>query len=218
MKLEVGFTSIVGHRIAQGPEWDILTRPPIQAAGYEYVFAGNGIFIRAEDSRMEAMVMHTPADVKGLAHLESIARLKVGLIPCAWLRSVVESMRRHLPNECIFQMLPNADRWRTIMPDQQGTPTSVWFDDNPLSVVDIHSHNTMHPFWSTTDDADEQGLRFYVVIGNLDLDVPTARARVGVYGHHVDIPLNRIFDDDGCEWPVRDLFGTTEDNDAELIG
>ena len=114
-------------------------------------------------------------------------------------------------------LLPQHDKWRAIMPDQSATPASVQFDDNPMSVVDIHSHATMDPFWSSTDDADELGLRFYVVIGNLDQPMPTARARVGVYGLHMDVPLSTIFYDYDLGWPVRDLY-ESEDIDAELIG
>jgi PRTRC genetic system protein A len=202
------------HRIADTPDWQGLNPPPIKALGFEYVFAGNGIFVRAEDTRMEAMVLQTPASVGGLVHLEPYARLKGHDIPASWLWSILSSMRRHLPNECVFQMILQRNQWRAIMPEQSALPTSVHFDDNPLSVVDIHSHAVMDPFWSSTDDADELGLRFYVVIGNLDQAMPTARARVGIYGLHMDVPLASIFDDFGLGYPVRDLY-ESEDIDAE---
>lgn len=210
--------NIVAYRIAQEPAWSTHQWPPMEATGYEYILAGNGIFVRAEDSRMDVMVQHGPGGVNGLPRLASIARLRDGRIPCTWLHSIVTSMRRHLPNECMYQIVRNQGDWRCVMPKQTASATAVEFDDNPLSVVDIHSHNTMRPFWSTTDDADEQGLRFYVVVGNLDQEMPTARARVGVYGHHLDIPLSMIFDDYGLGWPVRDLFGTSwRDDDDQSI-
>lgn len=207
--------NIVAYRIAQSPEWTPSRCPPMQASGYEYILAGNGIFVRAEDSRMKAMVLYRPAEVHGLSRLPQTARLKDSLIPCTWLHSIVASMRRHLPNECMYQIVRSGNDWRCVMPKQTVSATAVEFDDNPLSVVDIHSHNTMRPFWSTTDDADEQGLRFYVVIGNLDQAMPTARARAGVYGYHLDIPLDAIFDDYGLGWPVRDLFGEYGGNEDD---
>lgn len=206
--------NIVTHRIAQGPAWNARELPPMEAAGYEYILAGNGVFVRAEDSRMEALVQHMPARVNGLTRLKPVMRLKAGRIPRGFLQSIVASMRRHLPNECMYQIVPHEGGWRCIMPAQKASATAVEFDDNPLSLVDIHSHNTMRPFWSATDDADEQGLRFYVVVGNLDQDTPTARARIGVYGHHLDIPLDVIFDE-GSDWPVRDLFGAYGGNEDD---
>ena len=47
------------------------------------------------------------------------------------------------------------------------------------------------------DDGDEQGFRLYVVIGNVDTLRPTIVARVGVYGHYLDINPSVIFDDLG---------------------
>lgn len=205
------------HRIADTPEWQSINPPPIKALGFEYVFAGNGIFVRAEDTRMEAMVLQTPARVGGLVHLEPYARLKGECITAMWLHAIVGSMRRHLPNECVVQIFQQHDKWRASMPVQSATPTSVQYVDNPLSVVDIHSHATMNPFWSDTDDADELGLRFYVVIGNLDQALPTVRARVGVYGLHMDVPLSTIFADYDLGCPVRDLY-ETEDIDVESVG
>ena len=65
----------------------------------------------------------------------------------------------------------------------------------------------MHAFFSSTDDADEQGFRLYVVIGNVDTDRPTLAARVGVYGHHMIIDPSVIFDDLG---PFQTNFQITE--------
>lgn len=37
-----------------------------------------------------------------------------------------------------------------------------------LKILEIHSHNTMGAYFSTTDDADEQQFGLYGVVGRLD--------------------------------------------------
>jgi len=52
----------------------------------------------------------------------------------------------------------------------------------------------MRPFFSGTDDQDEQGLRLYMVVGRLDTLMPEIEMRVGVYGYFAPILLNEVFD------------------------
>ena len=166
--------------------------PPIQSA-YEYVLAGNGLFIRAEDSRMAALIPVAPARLPGLAPVIWYANLRTPRIPSGWLRSVLASARRHLPNERAFQFLWD-DGWRCEAPFQDADPGSVTYQDCPGAVVDLHSHGALSAFFSSTDDADEQGLRYYVVIGRVDTDTPEITARVGVYGVTHRIKADAIFD------------------------
>ena len=185
--------------------------PPMGEVMYQYVVAGNGLFIRAEDTRMRALVQIAPAALNGLADLAPIAELKVERVPGVWLRSVLDSARRHLPDEVLFQFAYNGQQnhavqrtWRCWMPEQQTTFVSVEFVDRGESTIDLHSHNTMRAFFSDQDDRDEAGLRFYAVIGRVDTDTPEIRVRAGVYGHHLAVPADVIFDDLG---PFVDRIG-----------
>ena len=168
--------------------------PPVKAAGYEYLVAANGLMIRAEDSRMSACLMVAHARLRGLAHVVPDAQLKLPRIPCAFLWSLLASARRHLPNERAFQFTWEDGAWRCAVPFREATPTTLQYADNPAAVVDLHSHGELPAFFSETDDGDEQGLRFYVVIGEVGSDAPTITARVGVYGHHRLVPAATIFD------------------------
>lgn len=178
--------------------------PPIAALGYEYVVAANGLFIRAEDSRMEACV--PVADgffLPGLVSVEPYARLKVPPIPAAWLHSILKSARKHLPAEVMYQF-GYTDKWTCSIPQTAlASPVSLVFDDQAQAVVDLHSHGTLDAFFSTTDDGDEQGLRFYCVVGKVDTDTPEILCRVGVYGQHMEVPVTTIFDGAG---PFVDVF------------
>jgi PRTRC genetic system protein A len=61
-------------------------------------------------------------------------------------------------------------------------------------VVDIHSHAHMGAFFSLTDNEDEQGLSLYMVVGKLDTLIPEVEIRLGVYGYHIPLNLEEIFD------------------------
>jgi PRTRC genetic system protein A len=188
-----------------------LPLPKIGNVMYQYVVAANGLFIRAEDSRLEALVKVATARLTGLADLVQGANLKVDRVPGVWLRSVLASARKRMPNEAMYQFWWDGTShnavtrtWRCTMPAQISSPTALQFDDLGQTVIDLHSHNSMPAFFSSTDDADEQGLRFYAVIGRIDTDQPEIRCRVGVYGHFLDVPADMIFDDLG---PFVDRLG-----------
>jgi len=62
------------------------------------------------------------------------------------------------------------------------------------TLIEVHSHQRMAAFFSSTDSADEQGFRLYAVLGRLDRDGYEAeiRLRVGVYGHFYELPATGI--------------------------
>lgn len=180
--------NLVSVRLADAPPTDAM---------YEYIVAGNGLFVRAEDSRMSACIPIARVENPGLPEMEIDVTLKnIRRLPGAYLQSILNSARRRLPNEAAYQIVPDGPLpWRIVCPEQTATPASVDYADQSDAVIDVHSHGRMGAFWSTTDNADEQGLRFYAVIGNIDTDYPTLLVRVGVYGHHWPISAASIFDD-----------------------
>lgn len=184
--------NIAGAVLATG------TLPPIAAMGYEYVLAGNGLFIRAEDSNMEAMVPIAPARLHGLADVASYARLKLPRVPMYFLRSVLDSARDALPNEAMYQFTYAADdRWHCYKPGQLAGKCAVDFNGRDDAVIDLHSHGSMPAFFSPTDNEDEQGLEFYAVIGNVNSDRPKILVRVGVYGHFMPVKSTAVFEHAG---------------------
>lgn len=190
------------------------TLPKIDALGYQYVIAGNGLFIRAEDSRMSACIPIVLTQLHGLADIEPHVILKVPRVPNAFLRSILESARRHLPNEAMYQLWFDGNSWRVSMPAQSTTPTAARFQDNGATVIDLHSHGAMDAFFSPTDDGDERGFRLYVVIGNVNTERPTLCARVGVYGHHWNIAPEIIFE--SIEPFVLGTYSESEESQDDL--
>ena len=203
-------------------DWDTLSMPPVSAVK-EYIVASNGLFVRAEDLRIEACIPIAPAMLPGLAEVEPYARLKADRVPSVYLWSILLSARKRMPNEAMYQFGYDGQRqsnaaiptWRCWMPGQVASQAALSFDDDGQAVIDLHSHNSMAAFFSTTDDADEGGLRFYAVVGRLDTDKPEIRVRVGVYGHHWDVPAKAVFE---CEGPFVDRYGQDDEPHCRVCG
>lgn len=182
--------------------------PPITGF-YQYVIAREGLYLRAANDVLAAMVLIAAADrdLPGLAALDEYAELRLPQIPLPYLVAMRASARRALPNEALYQLRYADGEWKVAMPRQFATPTSLTFDDLPDTLLDLHSHGEMSAFFSATDDADELGLRLYVVIGKVESEAPEIRCRVGVYGHFLNVPAANLFESIG---PFVDR------NDAEL--
>ena len=59
--------------------------------------------------------------------------------------------------------------------------------------MDIHSHNLMDAYFSSTDNSDEKATRIYAVIGRLDKLFRDISMRISVGGKFVDIKSDRCF-------------------------
>jgi PRTRC genetic system protein A len=190
---------------ALGPELPPLTAP------CGYVVGAGGLYVRAEDSRIRALlpVALSQTPLPGLALVQPEAQLLVPLIPCQWLWSIWQSARAALPDEAMYQLVyddlarNSLGGWACARPRQSADAGHVTFLDFAEASVDLHSHGRLEAFFSYQDDVDDQGLRFYVVIGLLHTLNPVIAARIGVYGHTMRVPARLIFDGLG---PFEDTF------------
>ncbi len=179
--------------------------PPIEASLYEYVMAGNGIFVRGARREFQAQLCITPCTVRGLQDLEPSLQLNAPRVP----REMVEDMLRQAreardaqgnPCEIVFHLeLDELSAWQCHVPNQTQAPARAKpMDDSPASSyarasIEVHSHVDMHARFSSIDDEDELGFRIYVVLGLIST-TPAMRVRVGMYGYRHDIPARRVFD------------------------
>jgi PRTRC genetic system protein A len=203
------FTNLVTYHIHHCP-----LLPVNDALAYQYVLAGNGVFIRAETRFFEAILPVAPCPVRGLAPLQSHFRLKVPRIPARLLATILTDGRRaRRPdwgrpdnglNEVLYQFHHHDQTIQVKKPPQQTTATSVLATgmDDAAVICDLHSHGNMRAFFSRTDDDDEQATKAYVVIGKLDTE-PEIRLRVGVYGYWHPLPVTAVFTGTGS---FKDLY------------
>lgn len=189
---------LVGHRIAEQ-----LPLPPVEAAMYEYVLAGNGLFVRGKREGLEALVPVNPCKVRGLPSLEPHVHLAYPRVPQQAVDAMLnlsrgEEAENGRPIEVLFHLSWDGMGWRVTMPEQVGSAGSV----RPLNadadssyasaLIEVHSHHEMAAFWSGTDNYDEQGFRLYGVLGNIFTE-PVLRVRVGLYGYFWELPASHVF-------------------------
>ena len=70
-------------------------------------------------------------------------------------------------------------------------------DSRYIRYADIHSHNSMDPFFSPEDNRDERGTGLYFVIGHLERFFPELKARISCEGSFVEIDPAEVID-----WPA----------------
>jgi hypothetical protein len=178
---------------------------------YEFVTAGNGVFLQARSRAWQVTLPLVWAHIRGLAQLAPAVRLAGGVVPRELLREMWrraeeaagEPRRGVPPREILFYLLAGeTGGWQLVEPPQMQSGGSVRpLDDGPESayaqaVIEVHSHHRHPPRFSEWDDRDEQGFRLYGVLGYLGRadKRPTLRLRVGVYGHFCEIPASLAFE------------------------
>lgn len=73
-----------------------------------------------------------------------------------------------------------------------------------ISVLEMHSHNTMGAFFSSGDDADEQRAeRFYGVVGKLDEPIPQWKFRLRSNGGFLDVNPMMLIEDKPIETAIK---------------
>ena len=182
--------------------------PPLKATHImEYWTASNGVFIRAQRLGVEALipVVLTPIPIAGLHPIRPAIHLEYPPVSQAMVLDLLAASfeaREHVTQalqEILFYLRWTDGAWHWTKPDQERTatrvtPTDVYDTSTlPVPVLDLHSHHTMRPFFSSTDTEDDHGFRINAVWGYLDR-VPTILVRLGVYGHYYPIPAARVFD------------------------
>jgi hypothetical protein len=179
--------------------------PPIQAALYEYILAGNGIFIRGARREFQAQFCIEPCEIRGLANLEASLQLNAPHVPREIVAEMIQRARMARDAdgrscEIVFHLeLDEAGTWQCNVPSQTQSPMRARpNDDSPSSsyaraCVEVHSHVDMHARFSSLDDQDEIGFRVYAILGCISTRA-VMRVRVGMYGYRCDIPASWAFD------------------------
>lgn len=189
------------------------------ALAYQYLLAGNGVFIRADTRFFAAMLPVSNCIVRGLLPLETRFDLYVPRIPAHLLDTVLaDACSARRPdggfNEVLYQFHHDGHFIRVKKPAQKGTAKAVAATtmDEAAILCDLHSHGKMPAFFSQTDNADEGGARLYAVIGKVDTE-PEMLLRVGVYGYWMSLPITAVFTDTG---PFKDLYQKGSQSDGTI--
>ena len=178
----------VGHLVnrAGGPEGQAGT-------GYDYLMAGNGVFVQARNELLSVRIMLTQASIRGLEPADSRVELAHGQIPSAMLYAGLEWFQQEPDVERYFAIGWDGRSYRPHVPPQEGRPAGMTYEPLEGMVAEFHSHGRMRAFFSNTDDRDEQGFRIYGVMGKLDQETPQVAMRAGIYGHFQSIQARCVF-------------------------
>jgi hypothetical protein len=160
---------------------------------YDYILAGNGLFLQAKNAHLAATICIAPQVVRGLAPLEEDIQLLHGKIPMYFLNLALSVLCIKLDIEQ-YLALTWQDNYSLGVPSQSQTAASVTYETLPGTILDIHSHvGGVPPHFSGIDDHDEQGFCLYAVAGDLRSLFPTVNIRIGVYGYFLPLKKEDVF-------------------------
>ena len=154
-----------------------------KGTGYDYILASDGLWVQAQNDLLTFRIPVANAQVRGLLPAGRKVELKNGPIPASLLNSIIKWMQQDPDHERYAVITWTGDQYQAQAPPQDGRSARVRYQNVRHAALEIHSHGRLPAFFSSTDDADEQGLRLYAVAGRLDQETPTLALRAGVYGH-----------------------------------
>ena len=160
---------------------------------YDYILAGNGVFIRAENSLIKATVAVSEATIRGLQPLQDSVELRHGRIPQYIYNLALSTLMINPYREQLVAVVWDGS-YRLKLPTQENGECWIKYQTLPDTVLEFHSHGLMSAFFSMTDNRDEQGLGLYAVAGKLDRLIPDVNVRVGIYGYFAPLKFSEVFD------------------------
>jgi PRTRC genetic system protein A len=170
--------------------------PPRRGSAYDYVLAGDGLYLAAENPYLRVRAPVARCTVRGLPPIYPTFGLTHGLIPHEFWEAIVELARRWAARGTEVLAVVTYDEgcgYRLVLPHQIVGPEFVEYRPPWGPVLQIHSHRGYPARFSRTDDVDEQGLCVYGVVGHLDQPRPAVALRAGAYGHFLMVPWESVF-------------------------
>ena len=161
-------------------------------AGYNYIFAKNGVFIHSQNKFLSACIPTCECMIRGLEpEVPSVIMIN-GKIPQALFDLAFNTSLVKKEKETYFAITWDG-KYRLFMTEQAGIPGHVRYTTMENTVMDIHSHGHLPAYFSGGDNRDEQGFRLSCLIGDLN-KAPRVSLRIGVYGSFYTLKWTDVFD------------------------
>jgi PRTRC genetic system protein A len=183
-------------------DYHIATKPitVIPKHSYDYVLAGNGVFLRAVRAGIDVLMQIASCEVRGLPQLDTHFYWKYPRVPVGLTARILQKCKKLGAIEVLFYLLYQPSTgWQLVCPEQEQSTTHCrpLYDDSDSAyaraIVHVHSHHQMAAQFSEADDQEDQGFRIYGIIGNLGQQA-TLIVRVGVFGYFWNLPAALIFE------------------------
>lgn len=183
---------LVGHRIAASEN------DPIDAALYEYLLAGNGLFVRAKRREFAVSLPLSVQKIWGLPNASiGLSWGKPRIAASLWREILLHARQTHTSSS--FKEEIYLIYWDKLLAQWQWRPSSResnWAStiaDDSLPeyaqcCIELHTHPPGALNFSRADDRDELGkFRIFAILIDVH-DRPKIRFRCGVYDHLIQIP------------------------------
>jgi PRTRC genetic system protein A len=190
----------VDHLVAR------LGVPARSGLAYDYVLSGDGVYVAAENEHLDVRVPVARCLVRGLPAVHGRCALAHGRLPVTIWNDLVRTARTWAMagHETLLAVVHEPPwGYRVLRPPQVVGRERVIYRPTSATVLELHSHHAYPAYFSRVDDADEQGLRVYGVVGRLEGPRPEVALRVGAYGYHLPLPWEAVFE--GDRGPFRDV-------------
>ncbi len=159
---------------------------------YDYILAGNGLFIEAENKLISARIPVARCEVRGLPPIDKKLNLLYGSIPRRFFDLALDVFMTDTRIEH-YVAVKGDFGYKFYVPVQDKSGGGIVYEAGDKIVLEMHSHGEMKIGFSYTDDKDETGLKIYGIVGNLS-KTPVIRLRIGVYGYFDDLSWSEVFD------------------------
>lgn len=183
---------LVGHRIAT------CENDPIDAALFEYLLAGNGLFVRAKRKEFSVCLPLSVQRVSALPNASiGISWARPSMPASLWQEILQHARQTHSsPNfkEEVYLIYWDKvlSEWQWRASGRENNWASTIADDTlpeyAECCIELHTHPPGALHFSRADDRDELGkFRIFAILIDVH-DKPKIRFRSGVYDHLVPIP------------------------------
>jgi len=188
----IALPHLVGHKIAAGEN------DPINAGLFEYLLAGNGLFVRAKRREFTVSLPLTVQRISGLPNaVVGIVWRKPPIPASLWQEILSHARRNHQSSDFkeevyLIYWNPGLGSWQYKASGLEHSWASTVADDTLPEYADccieLHTHPPGALHFSRADDRDELGkFRIFAILIDIH-DKPKIRFRCGVYDHLVPIP------------------------------
>ena len=187
----------IGHKISSAEEKEIT------AVMFEYLMAGNGLFVRAKRREFSVCLPLSRVEVKGLPETEGkIIWNKPRISSTVWQEILADARFRNDFSdfkEDVFIIFWHEEGgewgWKRISRERQRASTIAddTLDEYGNACIELHTHPAGAIHFSRADDEDESGkFRIFGILTDIHSKLPKIRFRCGVYDHFIQIPADFV--------------------------
>lgn len=176
---------------------------PITAIKYEYVLAGNGLFIRARRREFSVCLPLHAIAIEGLKPISAYIAWHGAPVRREIWQAILENARAGSDSgrfkEDVFiiyrDQLGSPWQWKNVSRERSAVSTTA--DDSLVeyahACIELHTHPPGAYHFSGQDDRDESGkFRLFAILIDIHTPHPKIRFRCGVYEYFVEIPAGFV--------------------------